>query len=503
VTEPAQPDLGRRVVVGARWMLVLRLVSMTCAWVTTIALARLLTPSEYGLAGMALIALGVITIFQESGLRAALIHRRERIQEAVDAATAYTPFVGIFLCLLCVVGAPLAGLFFHRDEVTDLVRALGVVFLLRSISQVPSAVLERELMFARFTAVTVFGTVLELVVVLTLAASGAGAWSVIIGLIVLEACNALLLWPLCPLRPHPRRASMQELRSLLRYGRHMVGVNVSLFITTYVDMAVVGRFLGPAALGNYTLGFQTGKQAVSTVTYASNQVMFPAYAMLQEDPQRFRRAYLRSLRFITIISVPAGLGLAALSSEFIHVVYGEKWAPATPVLAIIALMGIVLSVSATMGEVLKAAGRPQLLFQTSSVQMALVVVTVLVAYRFGIAAVAGAVAVSMSVVALLAARYAGRILGLTPADWLRALWPSAVAGGIMVAGLVATKLAVATATSTDTLPMLVALSVEGCVLYAVALRLVARDEFRAVRGEFDRVLALSTIRSRLPGLSGL
>src|SRR4029077_9241564 len=156
VTEPeasvAGPEEGieTRVVRGARWVVLLRVGTMATMWITSIALARLLLPSQYGLAGMAMIVVSVLTVFQESGLHAALIQRRERIQEAVDAATAYAPFAGVLLMTVSFAAAPLAGLFCHHHEVTQLRRALSVVFLLRAISQVPIAVLQKEFRFRSF-----------------------------------------------------------------------------------------------------------------------------------------------------------------------------------------------------------------------------------------------------------------------------------------------------------------------------------------------------------------
>lgn len=473
-----------------------RLVSMATTWGTSLALAHLLVPSEYGVAGMAMLVVAIFTVFQDSGLHAALIQRREGIQEAVDSAVAYTPFLGIFLLGLCVAGAPVAGHFFHRGEVTDLVRALGVVFLLRSISQVPAAVLQKELLFGRFTAVTLTGNLLQMAVVITFAARGAGAWSVIAGQIGYEAWCALLFWPLCPLRPHPRRASLRVLRELLSYGRHMVGTNVSGFVNSYVDVTVVGRLLGAAQLGAYTLGFQTGRQAVASVTYISNQVIFPAYSKLQDDLERFRRAYLRSLRFVCVISMPAGAGLAAISDVFVRVLYGARWSSAAPVLAIIAIMGAVLSVSATTGEVLKAANRPRLFFRLSLLQTSLVLVTVLSLYRFGIAAVAAALLISVSITAVACGYFVAQILGISSRDWVDAVLPSTISGALMAGGILVTKLGLGEATSTGTAPVLILLIAEGGIFYFLAMRLVAPAHFREFLDELGRIGRFSKLASR-------
>jgi O-antigen/teichoic acid export membrane protein len=421
------------------------------------------------------------------------------MQEAVNAATAYTPVVGVLLFVTCFAAAPLAGLFFHHHEVTDLVRGVSVVFILRAISQIPMAILQKELRFKAFTLVSLSGNVAQMTVAIVLATKGAGAWSSIGGLIAYEAWLAVFMWPICPLRPHPRRASLKVLRELLSYGRHIVAVNLAGLTYSYLDVSVVGRFLGASSLGAYTIGYQSGKQAVSAVTSVANQLIFPAYSKLQHDLARFRTAYLRSLRFITVVSVPIGFGLAAVSPEFIRVVYGHRWSAAVPVLAIMSLLGLVLSVTATMGEVLKATGRPGLLARFATLQSVLVAVTVLAFYRFGIAAVAACVAVSVTITGILVARRIAEILEIRWNDWTRTLMPPTFAGAIMVAGIVVTKVAAGRVTSTSTLPMLAALVLEGAGLYLIALRIVARDRLNDFLQELDRLTPISALRSRVRG----
>ena len=494
--QPPEQELSSLVIAGARWVVLLRVGTMAALWGTSIALARLLEPSQYGLAGMAMILVSFLMIFQESGVHAALVQRRDRVQEAADAAAAYMPVAGLLLFSLCLAAAPLAGLFFHHREVTDLVRALSVVFILRGISQVPMALIQKELRFKAFVLVSLSGSIAQITTAVALAASGAGAWSSIGGLIAFEAWCAAFMWPICPIRPHPLRASRHVLRELLGYGRHIVAFNVASLIYSFLDISVVGRFLGASSLGAYTIGYQSGKQAVAAVTSVSNQLVFPAYSKMQDDLVRFRAAYLRSLRFITIVSVPIGFGLAAVSEEFIRVVYGHRWSPAVPVLAIMSMLGVVLSVTATMGEVLKATGRPRLFARFALLQSALVAVTVPTFYRFGIAAVAACVAVSVTITGIFVARRIAEILQIDRSEWIRTLLPPTCAGVVMVCGIFLFKVAASTVTSTATLPMLAILVLEGAGLYLLALRLVARDRFDDFVQEVDRLTGISSLHPR-------
>lgn len=492
--EAPTDELGRRVVSGARWVLLLRLGSTGTLWIVSISLARLLDRPEFGIAGLANTFLTILVVFQESGLSAALIHRADRMQEAIDSAVVYAACACSALALLCLLAAPVVGSFFNESQLTDLVRAIALVFVFRGISAVPQAILQRELRFRAWALMLLTGTIIQGCVAITLAASGAGAWSLVIGTIALEAWCALLAWPVAGIRADPRRASWRAMRDLLSYGRGVVGANASNTIYTYVDNIVIARTLGPASLGAYTIGYQMGKQPVLTLTSASNALVFPAYSKLRDDPERFRRAYLRSLRFITVVSAPIGFGLAAVSGTFIHVVYGERWQAAGPVLAIIALMGLVLSVSATMGEVMKASGHPNWLFGLAAAQTTMVTVAVILLYPHGIAAVAAGVAIPVSLIGLVAAWLTTRLLSIDRRQWAETLVPAVVSGSVMAAALVGTDHALRALSPAARLALE---AVEGLVLYCVSFRLVAPARFAEFVGELDRISAFSALHLRL------
>lgn len=496
---PAPPDgaVAPLVISGARWVGLSTLVGMATTWVTTIALARMLTREEFGLAALAMLAVAVLSLFQDSGLHAALIQRRENFQAAVDTAALYAPLSGLALGGLCAAAAPLAGLFFHESGVVPLVEALGGVLVLRSLTVVPNAILQREFLFARQSMVGISGAVLQTGTAIALAAAGAGAWAIIGGQLVASAWSAALLWPLCPLRPHPTRASFRELRTLLRYGRHIVAGNVVGFVNSSTDFTLVGRLFGAPSLGAYTIGFSTGRYAVTTVTRVSNMLVFPAYAKLQSDIEHLQRAYLRSLRFISVISMPAALGLAAVSYDFVRVVYGGKWSAAAPVLAVICFHGLFLSVSGTTGELFKASGRPELFFRMGVLQIVVLLVLIASLYPFGIVGFAGARAGAAFVMGWVALSRAGEIVRLRIVDWLHALAPSFTAAAVMAAGVWATRLAIEQATGPVSGAILAGLVVEGIVLYAAAMRILAASQWAEFLAELGRLSAFTGLRGRL------
>lgn len=491
--------LGARVAASARWVTGATLVGSATTWLATIALARVLERSEYGLAALAMVAVAIFQLFQDSGLHAALIQRRERIEAAADTAALYAPLTGAGLALLCVAAAPLAGLFFHKPAVEPLVRGLGAVFVLRSFAIVPSALIQRELLFARQAVISGVSSLLYLGSAFALALAGAGAWSVVGGQLVVSSWLAVASWLATPYRPNPLRASRSELRALLGYGRHIVAGNVVGFVNSYTDPTAVGRVYGTVPLGAYTIGFQTGSQAVTIVTGIANQLVFPAYAKLQHDLARFRHAYVRSLRFVCTISPPVAFGLAAISGVLVPALYGPRWNAAVPVLALISFYGLVLSVSATTGEVFKAAGRPDLFFRMGVFQVVLLFAMIGGLYRFGIVGFAGARAgatLVMSVVALLGA---GRLLELPARTWLSALREPFLAGFAMGGAVLASRYALAAAYGTRGW-QLVPLVAEGALLYPLLLRVLGPARWAEFRADLERIVPLARAVRRLrPG----
>lgn len=485
--------LGERVVSGARWIFLLRVTSISTLWLISVVLAHLLERRQYGLAGMANIIVTLLVVFQDSGLTGALIHRGSKMREAIDSAVLYSAVSGLVLAGACVLAAPLVGQFFHQHQVTSLVRGLSLVFVFRSISQVPQAILQKELRFKAFALVLVSGSVVQVSTAISLATLGAGAWSPIIGAIALEAWCALLMWPVAGIRANPRRASWRTLRELLGYGRGLAGANIAHTVNQYVDNVVIARQLGPAQLGAYTIGYQAGKQTLTTLSFAASQLVFPAYTKLRDDLERFRRAYLRSLRFMAVCAAPLAFSLAAVSGTFVDAVYGAKWHAAAPVLAIIVLVTLLSTLTSTMGEVMKAMRHPGWVFGVATIQTILITVAVLTLYRHGIVAVAAGVGASTVLVGCLSLVLTERLLRIGWRAWILTAFPAVAAGALTGLALLGTDRTIGRSAGVR----LCIEIVEAPVVYLVALRLIAPERLREFLVEAGQLTLLSKLQLRM------
>ena len=466
--------IGHHVVTSARWVLLLRVSSIATLWIVSVVLAHVLKKTEYGLAGMANIAVSLLLLFQDSGLSSALIRRREALREAIDSAVLYAILSGVALAAVCLAIAPVVGAFFHQHQVTSLVRGLSLLLLFRAASVVPQALLQKELRFRAYSLIMLSGSAIQMATAITLAFRGAGPWSPIVGAIAFEGWCAVLMWPVAGVRADPRRASWKTLRELLRYGRGPAGANVAHTITQYVDNAVIARQIGPVALGTYAIGYQLGKQPLNTVIFGTNQIAFPAFTKLRDDLDRFRAAYLRSLRFLSTAAAPLAFGVAAASGPLVDAIYGARWHSAAPVVTIISLMMFFLTYAASMGEVMKAMDHPGWVFPIAVLQLAAVTASVLLLYPHGITAVAAGVAVGQVIVGIVTLHLTERLLHIGWRQWLLTPLPAIVSGAVMAGVLIATNLAL---DDTRAGVRLLIDVVEAGVVYPLVLRLAAPRRF--------------------------
>jgi lipopolysaccharide exporter len=223
------------------------------------------------------------------------------------------------------------------------------------------------------------------------------------------------------------------IRRLMGFGSHIALVGVLGTVLRNVDYLLIGRVLGTRALGLYTLAFRMPQLVVEGIATIVGQVAFPAFARVQDDPDRLRSGLLRGLRLSALAVVPLGVGLALVAGPSIHAVYGERWEPAIDVMRLLALYMVVQAASRLCGDVYKAIGRARLLSGLAVLKLAITVPLLAVAVHDGIVAVAAAQLVAAVACTAIDLVVAIRTIGVSTLDLLRAYAPSLRAGAALAA----------------------------------------------------------------------
>ena len=319
---------------------------------TYLVLARLTTPLAFGQYAEAAVLVGVGLLFTESGMLAALIQRRDRVEEAANTALLATLASGIAVSLLALAAAPLIGLFFRSDTVGAVAAAIAGQLFLRSATVVPNAMLERRLAFLRRTVVEPLAALAFAAAAIIAMSNGMGVWGLVIGNYVQIGVDAALTWALARWRPRPRLASLGMWRELVRFGRHVIAAGVVQRVGEQADRVLVGRFVGTAALGQYQYALRLAMAPFEATLAVASHVLFPAFARISHDRDRLSSAYLRSLRWVMVVSMPASLILFPLGEPLAVILFGEVWRPAGQALMAMCLFaaGNSLSVDLSRGR---------------------------------------------------------------------------------------------------------------------------------------------------------
>ncbi|MBI4355940.1 MAG: lipopolysaccharide biosynthesis protein [Candidatus Omnitrophica bacterium] len=346
---------------GIAWVLVASGSQKVLGIATTIVLARLLSPGDFGLFALAFVLIDGFGLFKSLGVDLALIRQQERVDEAADTAFCLLPFIGLSLSALLYVAAPWAAVLLRHPEVAPLVRALSAIFVFSCLAQVPNILMQKRLWFWKRGLAETVATISYAAAAIGLAVAGCGVWSLVYAYLLKTAVHLAMVWSFAGWRP--RLQFRWELAvQMLRYGKYILGGSLLMFVKNNVDNVIVGALLGTTALGYYALAFNLSTFTSAHVTGRMFGVLFPAFSQLQDDDAALCRAFLKALKLIALISVPFGLALVVLAPMVLQTIYGSQWLAASEVLRLLAVGGMLKALGGSQSPVLLAKGRARVDF---------------------------------------------------------------------------------------------------------------------------------------------
>jgi PST family polysaccharide transporter len=433
--ETAAGRLRASAITAARWTTIWVVASKGLHVITTVILARSLAHGEFGSIALLTVILTAGALCQEFGTGASLIYRREGEEEAAGFLLAFQLAAGAVLATLLLAVAGLIAGFFANPVLAPALRVLGLTYLLAPLASVPLARLEKALDYRGKALVDLSGAAVQALATAGLAVAGLGVWSFVWGTLAGKAASAAAVWAGWR-RPVSFAFTGRLAREVLGYGRYVFGEIMLWFISVNVDDLLVGRLLGAPALGVYKVGFSTAVMPANSVG-ALTRVAFPAFARVREDLPLLRRAFLRSTEYCVLLGAPVFALIGVLADPLVATVYGERWAEAAPVLAVLAPYSVLWVAATMVGDLMKAMGAVRAMFWINAGRAVLLVAALLLAVRWGVLGVAFAVLGVAIVTRAVQFHLVARLLGLGAADYARTFGPalgaSAAAAALVLA----------------------------------------------------------------------
>ena len=465
---------------GAAWNVLTVGFSKGVLLLTTVVLARILRPEDFGLLALALLVVLYLDVLGDIGVGAAVIYRRESDQESADrtasTAVAVAAATGCVLTSLAVLGAPLVSASFDEPRLTGLVQVIALSFLLRMLGVVHRSKLEKELDFARRAVPEISGAVVKGGLSIALAVGGAGVYSLAWGQVAGAGATTCLFWAMARWRFRPAFDTVVA-RDLLRFGVPITVLGLLTAVISTTDQLIIGARLDAEALGQYSIAYRLPELFVLQVCLLISGALFPAYAMAAADPERLRRGFRSALRLVSIFTVPLGVGLAITAPDLVPVVFGQQWQPAVPVMQLLALGATLRSLTFNVGDVYKAVGRVGVLNRLGLLYLVLLLPTLWLVAPAGIVAVALGVLGLSAAMTVLRFVIASRLMQVPLSGIAADLRPSVTAAAVMGAAVAGARLLLDDASAGARLTLVV---VVGVLVYSGALALFSRATLQQV-----------------------
>jgi len=321
------------------------------SFLQTIALARLLTPTDIGIFAAGTVLTGLLANFVEGGLRSGLVKRQGDLANADETVFWVTLITGAAASLGCLAAAPVIGIIFNSRTAGLVAAATSGVLLIHSLTNVPESVLQREFSVKRRLLVGPAFATSYAVVSVVLAALGWGVWSMVAGTYAQYIAWVVSLWMITSWRPGRGRVSFAMWRELARYGFPIVLATTGYRVRTTVETLVVGRGLSTSALGFFRYGERIALIPLYGIMEVGPTTLFPAFSRIADDRERFAAAYLRALHWAMVGAAPVTGLMIAAGEPAVVVLFGERWRGAG--VALVAMSG--LSIGSAIGIVVQNA----------------------------------------------------------------------------------------------------------------------------------------------------
>lgn len=375
-------SLKRRVAVSVAWMTSARMTVRLIGLVSTLVLARLLAPADFGIVAMAMSVAAALELLTSFSLDWALVQERQIQRSHYDTAWTLNLLMAVALALMLVLSSPFAASFYREPKLEYLMFFIALKYVIDNAQNPGTVDFRRNLAFEREFVMQVGPKLTSIFVTVPLAFWLRDYRALIAGMLFASVATCLLSYRMHPHRP---RLCLEQAGALFRFSRWLLLNNLIGFLRKRSADFIVGRSLGAAPLGVFSIGNEVASLPTTEMTAPINRVLFPSYVKLAHDPERLRSGFRTTLAFIALLILPLSAGMAALADPLVRIALGEKWLDVIPLIPPLAIAGAANVLQTNTSAVYGAMGRPRLIALTGGIQASLLIPMLLIAVtRFGL-----------------------------------------------------------------------------------------------------------------------
>lgn len=397
----------------------------------TIALARLVSPSEFGTVAMILVFSAIASVLIDSGLSTALIQRQDVTHIDESTAFYFNLGVSVLLAVILAVAASWIARFFGQPALTGIARVMAVNLVVSALGAIHTTLLAKELNFRPLMFISLWAMLLSGTLAIYLASRGFGVWSLAWQILAQTTVSTILLWTWHQWRPLSVFDRV-ALRRLLTFGGHVMAANIIDAVYTRLYSVFVGKLYNASDLGFYTRAQTTQQLPTSLLANMLNRVALPTFSRTSDDPAALARALAKTSRLLMFVNLPLMAGLAVTARPLVEGLFGRNWLPAVPLLQVLCIVGALWPLQILNVSALLAQGHSRLLLRIELVKKGFGVLALVLASPFGLLVIAWSQVVAACMAFFVNSHYSGRLLGFGAWAQIRVLGRSIVASIAML-----------------------------------------------------------------------
>ena len=364
-----------KIIKGVSWIAAIRVVTRVLSFIKTLVIARILSPNDFGLFGIATLVLTFVEIFTETGVNVFLVQEKEYTDHYISTAWSVSILRGLIIAVVIASTSVLVAAFFRAPLASQLLLFISLVPLARGFINPSIVKFQKELLFNKefYYRTSIF--LVEVIVTSVLVILTHNVYSLIFGLLISVVFEIIISFMIIGPRPS-LSFDLEKFKKVIGYGKWITASTILNYFYQHGDDIAVGRLLGTASLGTYDMAYRISLIPLSDIGDVVARVTFPVYVKIADDLERLRRAFIRSALSVLILVSPIGIVLFFFPQEIIQLVLGEKWLPAADVLRVLAIFGIIRALSVFMSTFFLSIKKPQIFTLISVVGLSGLAITI-------------------------------------------------------------------------------------------------------------------------------
>ena len=380
-------NLKSKVKNGLKWTFIDQILSQIIFLVFSIFLARILTPTMFGIVGMITIFSNFAILFIDLGFSAALIQKKEVSPAQYSSVFWLNLGIGFFMYALFYISAPMISQFYNQPDLIVLIRVICLSFIITSFSSVQANLLIKELQFKKKVIINWIAMLIGYIVAFVLAYEGYGVWALVMMTLTTAVLNSIMYWIISKWTPL-FVFEWNTIKELSNYGFNFLGDSSVNYWSRNFDNFIIAKVLGSNDLGIYTRAYSLMLLPLRNVSTIVTKVMFPAFSQKQDDLQLLKKYYLNIIQYIALITFPLMIGLSLVSKEFVLLFFGKQWSAMIPILSILSGLGAIQSIISLNGLIYNSLGKVNIAFRVSILTNIVLIVAFVIGVNYGLIGVA-------------------------------------------------------------------------------------------------------------------